>query len=103
MNKEEKFRHVLPFKHWMVHFSPYCHATPQGIHEKYGKNQVIFNSSTQTSPDEVVLDHITPTDLEAPIDFGTAKSKLLTNIYNWQVSFPNEVIYLALANITACF
>ncbi len=31
------------------------------------------------------------------------KTKLLTNIYNWRVSFPDEVIYLALADITACF
>ncbi len=103
MNKEEKNSHVLPFKHWMVHFTPYCRATPQGIREKYGKYWVIFDSSKQTSPDEVVLNHVTPTDLEAPIDFGTAKLKLLSNIYNWRVSFPNEVIYLALADITVCF
>ena len=103
MNKEEKNSHVLPFKSWVVHFSPYCRATPQGIREKYGKFRVIFDSSTQSSPDEVVLNHVTPTDQEAPIDFGTAKRKLLTNIYNWRVSFPNEVIYLALADITACF
>ena len=51
----------------------------------------------------MVLNHVTPTDQEAPIDFGTAKRKLLTNIYNWRVSFPDEVIYLALADITACF
>ncbi len=31
MNKEEKNSHVLAFKHWLVHFSPYCQATPQGI------------------------------------------------------------------------
>ena len=103
MNKEERFSHVLPFRHWMVHFSPYCRATPQGIREKYGKYQVIFDSSTQSTPDEVILNHLTSTDLEAPIDFGTAKTNLLTNIYNWHVSFPNEVVYLALADITACF
>ena len=103
MNKEEKNSHVLPFKHWVVHFSPYCRATPQGIREKYGKYRVIFDSSTQTSPDEIVLNQVTLTDHEATIDFGTAKTKLLTNIYNWRVSFPDEVIYLALADITACF
>ena len=94
---------MLPFKSWIVYFSPYCRATPQGIREKYEKFRVIFDSSTQSSPDEVVLNHVTPTDQEAPIDFGTAKRKLLTNIYNWRVSFPDEVIYLALADITACF
>jgi hypothetical protein len=58
---------------------------------------------TQTSPDEVVLNQVTPTKNKATIDFGMAKTKLLTNIYNWRISFPDEVIYLALANITACF
>jgi hypothetical protein len=64
---------------------------------------VIFNLSTQTTPDEVVLNHKTPTDFEAIIDFGKAKMNLLINIYNWRVSYPPEMIYLALANITACF
>jgi hypothetical protein len=103
MNKEEKNSHVLPFKPWTIHFSPYCHATPQGICKKYGKFRVIFDSSMQTSPDEVVLNHVTPMDHKAAIDFSTAKRKLLTNIYNWHISFPDEVIYLALPNITACF
>ncbi len=103
MNKEEKNSHVLPFKPWTIHFSPYCCATPQGIHKKYGKCRVIFDSSTQTSPDEVVLNHVTPMDHKATIDFGTSKTKLLTNIYNWRVSFPDEVIYIALADIAACF
>ena len=31
MNKEEKNSHVLPFRQWLVHFSPYCHAMPQEI------------------------------------------------------------------------
>jgi hypothetical protein len=55
------------------------------------------------SPDEVVLNHETTTDLEAEIDFGRAKLKLFVNIYNWWVSYPRETIYLALADITACF
>ena len=57
---------------------------------------------TQTTPDEVVLNHKTSTDFEAVIDFGKAKMNLLITIYNWQVSYPHEVIYTALANITAC-
>jgi hypothetical protein len=48
MNKEEKNSHVLPFKIWVVYFSPYCQVTPQGIQEKYEKYRVIFDSSTQT-------------------------------------------------------
>ena len=103
MNKEEKNSHVLAFWEWLVHFSPYCRATPQGIREKYGKYRVIFDSSTQTCPHEIVLNHETSTDHEAIIDFGRAKTCLLVNIYNWRISYPLEVIVLALADITACF
>jgi hypothetical protein len=39
MIKEEKNSHVLAFKRWLVHFSPYCQATPQGIREKERKAQ----------------------------------------------------------------
>ena len=75
----------------------------QGICEKYGKYRVIFDSLTQMNPDEVTLNHQTPTDYKAEIDFGKAKLKLLTNIYNWEISYLRKIIYLALANITACF
>jgi hypothetical protein len=103
MNKEEKNSHVLPFKHWLVYFSPWCHVTPQGIQEKYNKFRVIFNLSMQTSPDEIILNHKTSRDGKAVINFGQAKTRLLINIYNWRVSYPDEIIYLALADITACF
>ena len=46
---------------------------------------------------------MTSTEFEAAITFGEAKLKLLQRIYNWRVSDPNSKIYLALADITACF
>ncbi len=103
MNKEEKNSHVLPFKPWMVRFSPWCRTTPQGITEKNRKFRVIFDSLTQTRPNEVILNHQTSTDDKAVIDFGQAKNKFLINIYNWRMSHPNEIIYLLLVDITACF
>ena len=57
MNKEEKFSHVIAYRKWLVHFSPYCRATPQGIREKYGKYRVIFDASTQSCCHEIVLNH----------------------------------------------
>jgi hypothetical protein len=65
MNKEEKNSHVLPFRPWVVFFSPYLHCTPQDMREKNGKYRVIFDSSTQTWMNEVVLNHVTTTELEA--------------------------------------
>ena len=50
-----------------------------------------------------MLNEITPTELKAKIDFGLAKMKLLIGIYNWRISYPQMKIFLALADITACF
>jgi hypothetical protein len=58
---------------------------------------------TQISPNEIILNHKTSTDNKAIIDFGKAKTNFLANIYNWRISYPNEIIYLALADVTACF
>jgi hypothetical protein len=103
MNNEEKNSCVLPLLLWTVYFSACLQCTPLGMHEKDGKHQVFFDASTQTMPDKVVLNHITMTDKEADIHFGQAKQHLYINIYNWRVSYPDKVIYLILANITACF
>jgi hypothetical protein len=103
MNKEEKNSHVLPFKRWLVYFPPWCCVTPQGIREKYNTFRVIFDSSTQTSLDEIILNHKTLTDGKAVINFGQAKTRLLININNWRVRYPDKIIYLALADITTCF
>jgi hypothetical protein len=75
MNKEERNSHVVPLLPWIVHFLPYMRATPLGMREKCSKFQVIFDLSTQTTPNEVVSNYITTTDLEADINFGQAKNE----------------------------
>jgi hypothetical protein len=42
-------------------------------------------------------------DCKAIINFGRAKTNLFIYTYNWQVSYPKEIIHLILADITACF
>jgi len=104
MNKEDRYSHLIPVKRWVLYFSPWCQHTAQGILVKPGKNpRVIFDASTKGSPHEVVLNEITPTKLEASIDFGLAKMKLLIRIYYLRISYPQMKIFLALADITACF
>ena len=46
---------------------------------------------------------ITPMLEEADITFGQAKQIIYEYLYNLMVSFPNVIIYLAAADITACF
>jgi hypothetical protein len=101
MNKEEKHSHIIPLNPWVLYFSPFCRSTPQGIQRK--DPRIIWDGSTKDTPEQIVLNEVTPTDTEAPINFGKAKEKLLINIYNWRISFPNETIFIALADITACF
>ncbi len=82
MNKEDKNSHVLPFRLWVVFFSPYLCCTPQGMCKKNGKFCVIFDRLTQSHCNEVVLNHITTSDFEATIDFGQSKVNFLSHIYN---------------------
>ncbi len=104
MNKEDRHSHLLPVKLWVLHFSPWCRHTVQGMQVKPGKNpRVIFDASTKSHPHKVVLNEITTSEFEANITFGLAKLKLLQQIYNWRVSHPDSRIYLALADIMACF
>ena len=104
INKEDKNSHLLPVKLWALHFSPGCRHMAQSIQIKPGKNlQVIFNASLKGSPHEVVLNEFTPTKFEANIDFGHAKMNLPWRIYKLRINFPQKVIFMALADITACF
>jgi hypothetical protein len=104
MNKEDRQSHLLLMKLWVLHFSPHCRHTAQGMQVKPGKNpRIIFDASTESHPHKVVSNKITTTKFEANITFGLAKLKLLQRIYNWRVSHRDSKIYLALADITACF
>jgi hypothetical protein len=104
MNKEDRHSHLLPVKLWLLHFSPRCRHTAQGMLVKPGKNpRVILDALTKAYPHEVVLNDVTTTEFEANITFGTAKLKLLQQIYNWRVSHPTSKIYISLADITAYF
>jgi hypothetical protein len=71
---------------------------------KPGKNpRIIWDGSTKTSPDQIVLNEQTSIEFEAIVNFGTAKMNFFISIYNWRISFPKETIYVALTDITACF
>ena len=84
-------------------FFPHLRCTPQGMREKRGKFRVIFDASTQSYQHELVLNQVTDSEFEAIIDFGQSKMRLYVSIYNWRISFPGEIIYLVLADISACF
>ena len=55
------------------------------------------------TPIDIVMNNMTPTEEEAEVTFGLVKILFYCLIYNLRVSFPDEVVYLALADIKACF
>ena len=104
MNKEDRYSHVVPLQEEIVKFSPYCQHTMQTLVMKPGKSDpVCWDASTKYGPEEVVLNEVTPMELEAPITFGNTKKLFLTDLYNAWISFPDKVILLAMADIKACF
>jgi hypothetical protein len=104
MNKEDRYSHVVPLHEDIVKFSPFCRHTMQTLVTKPGKNdRICWDASTKYGPEEVVLNEVTPMELEAPITFGNTKKIFLTNLYNARISFPDKVILLAMADIKACF
>ena len=85
-------------------FSPYCRHTSQGIVLKEGKDpRVVWDGTTKSAPHFVVMNDITTVDDEAPITFGEVKMAFYVYIYNLRVTYPLEVILLALADVKACF
>ena len=73
------------------------------MREKRGKFRVIFDASTQSYQHELVLNQVTDSEFEAIIDFGQSKMRLYVSIHNWRIIFRGEIIYLILADISACF
>jgi hypothetical protein len=104
MNNEDRHSYLLPVKLWVLYFLPWCCHTAQGILFKPSKNPcIIFDASLKGDPHKVVLNNTTTTNFETFITFGKAKLKYLQWIYNWRIIHPNSKIYVALADITACF
>ena len=104
MNKEDRHSHFIPLQADIVKFSPYCRHTMQTLVIKPGKSdRVCWDASTKYGPEEVVLNEVTPMELEAPITFGNTKKLFLTGLYNARISFPDKVILLATSDIKACF
>ena len=104
MNKEDRYSHVLPFDELLSIASPFCRHTMQTLVVKEGKNdRIAFDASTTFLPTDIVLNHITPTTNEAPITFGSTKMRLLVDIYNTRISYPDAPILLGSTDIKACF
>ncbi len=81
---------------------PYLRHTTQSIVIKEGKNdRIVWDGSTVLKPTDIVMNDITPVAKESPIAFGHVKMQIFIDIYNMRISYPNERILIALADIKA--
>ena len=49
------------------------------------------------------MNQITLTAHESPITFGRIKTQVLIDIYNMRITYPTQTIWIALADVKACF
>ncbi len=83
MNKEDRYRHLIPLDEIMCHFSPYCRHTTQTMVIKAGKSDRLYwDCLTTIKPSDIVMNQVTPITCEAPITFGHVKMQLYIDIYN---------------------
>ena len=104
INKEDRNSHLVPLHGWVCKIAPNCRHTSQGLVQKIGSNpRAVWDGTTKPSPTDVVMNDVTPTEDEADITFGMAKLLFYQYLYNLRISFPDDVIFLALADVKACF
>ena len=104
MNKEDRYSHLIPMHDWVCELGPHLRHNSQGMVVKQGSNpRQVWDGSTMYTPMDIVMNDMTPTENEAEITFGLAKVFFYQYVYNLRISFPYAVIFLALADIKACF
>jgi len=104
LNKEDRYSHLIPMDRIFCLLSPYLRHTSQGIILKEGKNpRVVWDGSTKRTPTDVVLNDLTSVQDEAAITFGDTKMLFYTDVYNLRITYPEDRILLALADVKACF
>ena len=104
INKEDRYSHLLPLHLWVCFLGANFRHNSQGMVIEEGKNpRLVWDGSTMYTPMDIVMNNMTSTEEEAEVTFGLVKILFYWLIYNLRVSFPDEVIFLALADIKACF
>jgi hypothetical protein len=104
MAKEDARDNIFTVHRDLAIYVPHINYTPQGLLVKPGKKDRLINdSSFQLDRVSIPYNAFTDKRLEPRITFGPAFTTLLTDIYNYRISFPSNEIYLASDDITGAF
>ena len=99
LNKEDRNSHLVPMHDWVCRLGSNMRHTPQGL----VINRVVWDGTTKIESDDVVMNEVSRSEGEPEVTFGMAKVLFYQYVYNLRVSFPDEPIFLALADVKACF
>ena len=100
IDREDRYSHINIFHDYICILGSHLRHNSQ---ELVDVKRLVCDGSIKRSPTDMVMIDYTPTNDEADIDFGTAKYDFYWLIYNLRVSYPEDSILLALADIKACF
>ena len=89
---------------WVCFLGANFRHNSQGLLIREGKNsRLVWAGSTMYTPMDIVMHNMTPSGEDIKVTFGLVKILFYWLIYNQRACFPGKVIYLALADIKACF
>ena len=95
MNKEEKYKYLIPFPVWITRFVPNLHLSPMGILIKPQKDpRFIFDGSFRIDADSVPVNEWPDVDKEFDLHYGTCFARHLKWIWNLWILYPQQDILL---------
>ena len=104
MNKEDKNSHLIPVSQIFCRFSPYIQHVPQTMNTKKEDDiRLCWNGSKMYDPDDTPMNMGVDDEEEPEITFGMTLINFMTQLYNQRISYPSDEIWLATADIKACF
>ena len=104
MNKEEQHSHLISLSSMFCRFSAFCHHVRQGMNMKKPESpRVVWDGTNKKNPLDEVMNEDVDMENEPIITFGNTKREFMSMLYNTRVSYPNDEIWIASADIKACF
>ena len=104
LNKEDKLNHAMPFPCWIARLCPNIFLISNGIIIKPGGNdRLTWDGSIILNWDSQPIKHVTNTEDEPTINYGTAWNRHLEQIWNMRISYPTQDILLWGDDVTGAF
>ncbi len=103
MNKEDRNSHLITLPAIICRFCPYAHHVGQTMNMKKENARLCWDGSNKDAAEDWAMNDDVDMDDEPLITFGNTKLEFMKHLYNLRISYPHDEIWLATADIKACF